>query len=117
MYLSFIMNYLEEEKFKPHKPYHQSNFQHLFEIVAAKRGLSKTIKAIQICQEFRSFQKTHLPKLSQLKPLHFQNGILTIGTDSPALAQQLTQKRHQLQEHLNSKFGANTVTKIQTRLT
>ncbi len=108
--------YPDQEQYKPHKPYHRSNFQDIFDIVAAKKGLSTTFKAIQVCQEFRSFQKEHLPSQANLKPLYFKNATLTIGAESPAHAQQINQKRHQLQEYLNSKLGAEIVKKIQTKL-
>lgn len=95
-----------------------TDLQKLLPKAAAKHHIASTLKAIEICREYRSLAKRHLPAAADTKTSpSYKNNELTIGVPDPAWAQQLNMKRHLILDELNKKFGPRTVKQIKIKQT
>ncbi|MCC6643851.1 DUF721 domain-containing protein [Candidatus Peregrinibacteria bacterium] len=99
-------NNYNQNEFPQKRPQHNSNFQQLIEIAAAKLGMNREFKAIKVCQAARQSLAALFPSQSQNYQVQsFQNGILKITANSAPAMQQLFTRQHQLIEELSQKTG------------
>ena len=94
-------------------------FQKFLPKAAAEYNFTKQLKAVKICQEFRSLSKQLLPKEaeSQTFPKSYDEGVLTVGVLNSACAQQIAMQKHQFQEAINQKYGSKTLQNIKIEMT
>lgn len=90
------------------------SFQNLLPTAAGKYNFQGTLKAIQICQEYRSLSAKLLPKesLDNTYPKSYADQTLVIAALNSVWAGQIQMKKHLIQKALNEKFGPGTVTKL-----
>lgn len=93
-------------------------FQKFLAKAAAEYNFTKQLRAVQICQEFRTLSKTLLPDeaAAQTFPKSFDGKTLTIGVVNSAGAQHLAMQKHQILEAINKKYGATTVQNIRIEM-
>ncbi len=95
-----------------------SPFQKHLVKAAGKYNFARTLRAIQVCQEYRSLAPKFLPPdaLENTFPKSYENRTLTVGVYNSAWSQQVQMQKHHLLEALNQKFGTNAVAKIHIAL-
>lgn len=93
--------------------------QNLIPKVAGRHSFAKTLKAIEVCQEYRSLAPkiVHKEALQNTYPKSYDNNVLTIGATSPSWAQKVQMANHILREELAKKYGEQTVKKIRVVVT
>lgn len=94
------------------------SFQNLLAGAAGKYNFRQTLKAIEVCREFRSLaSKMIRPDASKnIFPKNFQDQTLTIGVYNSAWAQQLQLKKHLIQQELNKKFGKDSIQNLRIEM-
>jgi len=93
-------------------------FQKFLNKAAAEYNFTKQLRAVQICQEFRSLSKTLLPgeAAAQTFPKSYDGKTLVIGVMNSAGAQHLAMQKHQILEAINKKYGPTTVQNIRIEM-
>ena len=90
-----------------------TNFQKLFQKAANKAGISRAIASSQICNSAKEFLELNHPKLtSYTKVLSFKSGILKLTATNSNTSQELFYIKQQIQDHINTKYNQQLVTKI-----
>ena len=94
------------------------SFQSLLAGAAGKYNFSKTLEAIEVCQEFRSLAPKMIrpDALENVFPKNFQDRTLTVGVYNSAWAQQLQLKKHLIQQELNRKFGKDAIRNLRIEM-
>ncbi len=96
-----------------------NNFQELLPKAAGKYNFAKTLKAIEVCQEYRNIAKEYLPEKAREStfPKSYKDQTLTIGALSSAHAQQLQMNKHRIHQSLKKKFGDKAIKNIKIEIT
>lgn len=96
-----------------------TSLQSLIPKAAGKHHFATTLKAIEVCQEYRSLAPriVHKEALQNTYPKSYDNTILTIGATSSSWAQKVQMTTHLLQQELAKKYGEKAVTKIRVVVT
>lgn len=91
-----------------------SSLQELLPRAAGKYKIEKTLKAIEVCREYRSIAETVLPEraLENTYPKSYKNGALTISANNSSWAQHLHMHKENLKETLENRLGKGTIKKI-----
>lgn len=95
-----------------------NSLQNLLPKAAGSYNMTTTLKAINICREFRSLAKKHLPPNAETEttPSYKEDtATLTIGVKTPAWAQELNIKRHLILAELHQKFDPRAIKEIRIR--
>ena len=95
-------------------------FQKFMDRAAGKYGMTRQIKAAEVCESFRKI----IPELFKepdtaarfVKPAHFKDGQLTISVDSPAWAQEVIMRKEKIIRSLNQKAGKQVIKSLRTQL-
>jgi hypothetical protein len=88
--------------------------QNLIPYVAGKYNMTNTLKAIEICREYRRLAPRVLPGESLLNtaPKSYKDKTLTIVATSSGWAEQIQRNSHIIKREINEKYGENTVKRI-----
>jgi predicted nucleic acid-binding Zn ribbon protein len=91
-----------------------SSLQELLPRAAGKYKIGKTLKAIEVCREYRRIAGKVLPEqaLQNTYPKSYKNGALTIGANNSSWAQNLHMHKESLKKSLENSLGKGTVKKI-----
>lgn len=103
-------------------------------------GISREVKAAQVCHNFRELVPEMFPGITEnlrphrsvqaadaanlqsvspelpISPAHFKDGILTINVESPAWAQEVLMRKSQILSALNRKAELVIVKNLRTRI-
>ncbi len=92
--------------------------QNILPQVTGKYNFTITLKAIQICQEYRKVAEELLPKdvLKNTFPKSYEDNTLTIGVYNSAWAQQVQMYKHTIQQKINEKFGPVAIKNIKIKV-
>lgn len=83
-----------------------NSLQTLLPKAAGKYNFALSLKAIEICQEYRKLAVKLLPSevLEYTFPKYYENQVLTVGVLNSVWAEQLQIKKHILLEEMNKKY-------------
>jgi hypothetical protein len=95
-----------------------NSLQSLLPRAANKYNMTKTLKAIDICREYRRLAPRLLPgePLIYTNALSYDKRTLIITAVNSAWAEQLQRNKHRIAEEINVKYGEETVNKIIIRI-
>jgi hypothetical protein len=81
---------------------------------AGKYNMTRTLKAIEICREYRRLAPRVLPGESLLNTnaKSYKDSVLTLVATSPGWAEMIQRSKHIIQREINNKYGENTVKNI-----
>ena len=90
------------------------SLQNIMPKAARKYKFTRTLKSIEVCQEYRSLASKIMPEkaLDNTFPKSYKDHVLIIGALNSSWAQEINMKRHIIKNELNKKFGEKTVSKI-----
>lgn len=87
---------------------------------ANKYGISREMKAAQVCHDFRKLLpelfKENKDALFCIAPAHYQKDTLTINVSSPAWAQEIIMRKPKIIEEMNKKAGKEIIKNLRTQL-
>jgi len=85
---------------------------------AGKYQLQPALKALEVFKMYRQVAPTLLPSLwtEQTFTQSYKDAVFTLGVKNSMWAQELTMKKHLIQDYINKECGENTVTKIKVIL-
>lgn len=85
---------------------------------AGKYDFAGTLKAIEVCQEYRHIAEKLLPKeaLKNTFPKSYKDGNFTIGALSSAWASKVQLNKHRIHQSLQKKFGEKAVHSIKIEI-
>ncbi|MCC7196829.1 DUF721 domain-containing protein [Candidatus Peregrinibacteria bacterium] len=94
------------------------NLTSLIPDAAKKYNFTRTLKAIEICQQFRSLSKNILPPNFEkhADARSFEEGTLTIEVYNSGWSQQVQMNKHKIQEAMNQKFGQEIIKNIRIKM-
>lgn len=95
-------------------------FQKFFNRAASSYGMTKQVKAAQICESFRKtlpefFDNAETAKRF-IQPAYFKNGELTINVESPAWGQEIIMRKDKIIRKMNEKAGRQVIKNLRTQL-
>ena len=94
------------------------SIQNLVPKVAGKYSFTRTLKAIEVCQEYRSLA----PRLLKTDALNhtfaksYEKNVLTIGVLNSVWAQKVQMNRHLIQDEINKKYGPRVIANIRIEM-
>ena len=96
-----------------------SSLQELLPRAAGKYKMAKTLKAIEVCREYRRIAPQVLPadSLENAVPISFKDGTLIIGVNNSSWAQHLHMRTNAIKKSLKEHFGTDVVKKIKIQVT
>ena len=91
-----------------------NNIQSILPKAAGKYNFAKTLKAIEVCQEYRKLAAKTLPMaaLENTYPKTFKDQTLTIGVVSSQWAEKVQMNKHRIHQSLQKKFGERAIKNI-----
>ena len=94
------------------------SIQDIIPKAAGKYNFATTLKAIEVCQEYRNLAKQHLPEdaLQNTFPKSYKDQVLTIGVLSSVWAQQVQMNKHRIHQSLKKRFGEKAVQNIRIEI-
>lgn len=94
------------------------SIQDLIPKAAGKYNFAGTLKAIEVCQEYRNIVQKILPKeaLKNTFPRSYKDETLTIGALNSAWAGKVQLNKHRIHQSLQKKFGDNAVKNIRIEI-
>jgi len=94
------------------------NFQNLIPKAAGKYGFTRTLKAIEVCQQFRTLSKNILPEkaLQNADAKSFEEGTLTVEVYDSGWAQQIQMNKHRIIEAINQKYGHDLIKNLKIKM-
>jgi len=86
---------------------------------AGKYNFAETLKAIEVCQEYRNISKELMSEeaIKGTFPKSYKDQTLTIGALSSAHAQQVQMNKSRIHKSLTKKFGENSIKNIKIEIT
>jgi predicted nucleic acid-binding Zn ribbon protein len=108
---------MSENEKQENRP-NQSGFMHLMDVAANKKGFSRTFRSIRVCHHYREYIRDTFSQdaMKGTNPLYFKDGILTVGVENSAWAQQILMHQHLILEAMNYKLGGGMVKSIKIRM-
>lgn len=90
--------------------------KNLISIALSRKGIEKEASAAHVCEAFRKVaaELIHPLALEHIYPKYFRHGVLTIGVDHPAWAQQVREKQLEIIGELKSRLRGIQVTRLRT---
>jgi|WetSurMetagenome_2_1015567.scaffolds.fasta_scaffold20612_2 hypothetical protein len=95
-----------------------NSIQNLIPKIAGKYKISRTLKAIEICREYRRIAPHLLPGESLLftDAKSYETGTLTLTAANSAWADQIHRNKHKITEAMNARFGEGIIKKVNIRI-
>ncbi len=92
--------------------------QKLIPKVAGKYSFQRTLKSIEVCQEYRTLAPKILKPeaLKNTFPKSYEKNTLTIGVLNSVWAQQIQMNQHRIQKGINDKYGPAAVANIRIEM-
>ena len=87
------------------------SLQDILPKAAGKYNFAGTLKAIEVCQEYRNIAKEIFTEeaLKSTFPKSFKEGSFTIGALNSAWANKIQMNKHRIHQSLQKKFGEKAV--------
>ena len=94
-------------------------FQKFFNRAASNYGMTRQIKAAEICESFRKLVPEVFKNLDSaarfIQPGYYKDGQLVINVDSPAWAQEVIMRKEKIIDELNKKAGYRVIKNLRTQ--
>lgn len=94
------------------------SFIDLIPQTAGKYNFAATLKAIEVCQEYRNIAKEILPEeaLKSTFPKSYKDNTLTIGALNSGWAEKVQMNKHRIHQSLKKKFGEHAIKNIRIEM-